>query len=171
MPDTTGDGFSVKYTVRKQVLIPIDFFKYRHLLRLREKDGKRFVFDPIRQKDILLQPEEWVRQLVILFLIEELKYNRNRFRVELMLKVNQLTRRCDVLIYDHKMSPWMLIECKSAEVPLSQAVFDQIARYNLPLKVPFLLVTNGLSTCCCSMNYQDNTYEFIPQLPPWPMDA
>ena len=76
-----------------------------------------------------------------------------------------MTKRADILVHDQNGGPWLLIECKSPKVAVTQDVFDQTARYNLSLKVPFLMVSNGLVTYCCSMDYVENTWAFMADLP------
>lgn len=114
---------------------------------------------------MVLQPEEIVRQLTLLYLIEEKKYNRNRIRAEKLLHVNDLRKRCDILIYDTEVNPLLLVECKAARVKITQDTFKQIAWYNMPLKVKYLVVTNGLQTYCCEMDYDKHTYQFLPEIP------
>ncbi len=111
----------------------------------REVDGQRTqIFDAFRNKFVALTPEEWVRQHVLSYLQIELGYPKNKIAVELALRVNGLYKRADIVVYDSNMLPWMLVECKAAEVEINQAVFDQAARYNLSMKVPYLVVTNGM---------------------------
>ena len=137
-------------------------------LQTRHAGGQRQVFDPIRRKWLVLAPEELVRQLLLLYLIQEKGYSPNRIGVEKMLVVNTLTRRCDILVYAGDMAPWMLIECKAPAVPISQATFDQVARYNLPLRVPYLAVSNGRETYCCAMDYERSSYAFLDLFPGFP---
>ena len=137
-------------------------------LKTRTHEGRRQVFDTIRRKWLVLLPEEHVRQLLLLYLVQKLEYSPNRIGIEKMLIVNTLTRRCDVLIYSGDMDPWMLIECKAPSVPITQATFDQVARYNMPLKVPYLAVTNGIQTFCCELDYENSSYTFLEALPEFP---
>ncbi len=146
----------------------IDFLHFRDRLQTRRQEGKTWLWDPIRKKHLVLLPEELVRQLVIQYLIEDRQYNRNRISIEKGLKVNELQKRCDILVYRPDLSPLLLVECKAPEVPLSQATFEQIARYNLPLKVDFLLVTNGIHSYCCAMDYQSESFEFLTEIPLYP---
>lgn len=139
-------------------------------LKTRTAKGQRQVFDLIRRKWLVMGPEELVRQLLLLYLVREKGYSPNRIGIEKMLVVNTLTRRCDILIYAGDMSPWMLVECKAPSVPVTQAVFDQVARYNLPLRVPFLAVSNGLQTYCCAMDYEASSYVFLDLLPEFPKE-
>jgi hypothetical protein len=134
-------------------------------LRTERSGGKTHIWDPLRRKQLVLTPEEMVRQLLIYHLIHLEKYNANRISVEKMLKVNSLTKRCDLLIYDQHFLPWMLVECKAPSVKISEATFRQIAIYNLPLRVPYLLVCNGPETYCCAMDYERSTYQYLHALP------
>ena len=148
--------------------MPLPLLEYRQLLDTRTNGGKPQILDPVRRKWVAMTPEETVRQLLLLYLLREKAYSPNRIGVEKMLVVNTLNRRFDVLVYAPDMSPWMLIECKAPSVPVTQAVFDQIARYNLPLRVPYLLVSNGLQTYCCAMDYKAESYHFLENLPDFP---
>jgi len=145
--------------------IDIDYSLFKNQLSLKKEAGKTFIFDPIRKKHLVLLPEEFVRQLVLQYLLLDRKYNKNRVRIEQGLKVNELSKRCDILIYDEDLSPFLLVECKSAKVKITQKTFEQIAHYNLPLQVKYLLVTNGLQSFCCEMDYKNQTYYFLSEIP------
>lgn len=147
------------------MLLDIDYTLYRDKLQLKKEQGKTFIFDPIRKKHLVLLPEELVRQLVLQFLILNRNYNKNLIRTEQGLKVNELSKRCDILIYDEHFSPFLLVECKSSKIAITQKTFEQIARYNLPLKVKYLLVTNGIQSFCCEMDYEAQSYSFLPEVP------
>lgn len=146
-------------------MIAVDYTVYADRLKLKKQANQRLLFDCIRQKYLVLQPEELVRQLVIHYLLAEKKCNRNRIAIEKMLKVNGMTKRCDILIFQHDMQPWLLIECKAPSVPLSEATFRQVAVYNLPLQVDYLMVTNGQTTYCCKMDYEEKTFHFLSEIP------
>lgn len=146
-------------------MIEIDLLAKQDDLRVKTEDGKRYLFDPIRKKWLVIQPEELVRQLMILYLIEELHYNKNRINIEMGLQVNDLQKRCDILVYDDHMSPFLLVECKAPDVNINQSTFRQIAAYNLPLKVPYLLVTNGRVNYCCRMDYEKEEFNFVNRIP------
>ncbi len=145
--------------------LPINFLPYQTDLKVKKEQGKRYVFCTIRKKYLVLQPEELVRQLTIEYLVADRKYKRNSIHVERGLTVNGLTRRSDILIYDADVNPYLLVECKAPKVKITQVVFDQIARYNLTLKVKYLLVTNGIDSFCCAMNYADQSYRFLTEVP------
>lgn len=146
-------------------MIQLDFLKYQPRLKLKTENNQKKVWDPVRSKWLVFTPEESVRQLLLIFLMEELRYQKNFIAIEKNIKVNSLTRRFDLLVYDKTQKPFLLVECKSPEIPVNQSAFHQIAWYNMPLKVPYLLVTNGLATYCCSMNYEQETFEFLDQIP------
>ena len=146
-------------------MIKIDFTKYKNSLKIQQKEGKPYIFDPIRKKYLVLTPEEFVRQLFVLYLIEERDFNKNRIAIEKLIIVNELRKRGDIIIYNKAMQPFLLVECKAASVPIDEKTFKQIAWYNMPLKVEYLVVTNGLSTYCCSMDYENDSYKFLNKIP------
>ncbi|MFK7980633.1 MAG: type I restriction enzyme HsdR N-terminal domain-containing protein [Saprospiraceae bacterium] len=145
--------------------LAIDFLQFQPDLKVKKEGKQRFIFCVIRKKYLVLQPEELVRQLTIQYLIAHRKYNRNSIHVERGLTVNGLYRRTDIIVYDENIEPYLLVECKRPKVKITQAVFDQIARYNLTLKVKYLLVTNGIDTFCCAMNYEAQAYRFLEAVP------
>lgn len=145
--------------------ILIDYIKFKPSLKLKKEKDKRYIFCSIRKRYLVLQPEELVRQLTIAHLVNIQKFKKNSIHVERGLMVNGLYRRSDIIIYDQNATPYLLVECKAPKIKLTQAVFDQIARYNLTLKVQYLLVTNGIDTFCCKMNYADQSYRFLSEVP------
>ncbi len=147
--------------------IDINFTRFRESVQLKKEGQKTFIFDPIRKKYLVLAPEEFVRQMVIQYLIQEKMYPKTRIGVEKGLKVNSLAKRCDLLIHTQAMSPLLLVECKAPKVTINEKAFEQIARYNLPLQVKYLLVTNGLSTYCCKMDYVAQSFTFLDKIPSW----
>ena len=106
------------------------------------------VFDPVRRRWVRLTPEEAVRQQTIRELHELCGYPLELMQVEAAITLNGLTKRCDIVVYDHNVRPWMIVECKKESVPLTQKVVDQACRYNLVLQVPYLLLTNGRERIC-----------------------
>lgn len=123
------------------------------------------VFDNIRRKFIVLTPEEWVRQHVVHYLLAEKHYPKSLINVEKMLKVNGLTKRYDVVVFNPDGSIKILVECKAPDVAISQTVFDQIARYNLVMDAEFLMVTNGLNHYFCRTDFEAKQYIFLKSLP------
>lgn len=146
-------------------MIDLNLMKYKEHLQLKRQDGTRKIWDPVRKKWLVLQPEELVRQLLLQYLLLEKGYNRNRIRMEKGLQVNELDKRCDLLVFDEKIRPFLLAECKAPHVPVGQEVFEQIAWYNTALTVPFLLVTNGIDSYCCAIDYATRTYTFLQEVP------
>ncbi|MFK8104847.1 MAG: type I restriction enzyme HsdR N-terminal domain-containing protein [Saprospiraceae bacterium] len=150
------------------MLITINYLAFQDQLKLKSAEGKSWIFDPLRRKYLVAGPEELVRQLVIFYFIQQLAYNKNRIKVEMGLKVNTLARRCDILVYDNSVQAFLLVECKAPKVDITQATFEQIARYNMPLQVPFLMVTNGIKTYCCQIHYDTQSFTFLDHIPPYP---
>jgi len=110
-------------------------------------------------------PEEWVRQHLVMYLHNELGYPLGLIAIEKGVKVHSLSRRVDILLYNNSGEPMVLIECKAPEIKINQNVFDQVARYNIPLKVPYLVVSNGLENYCCSIDFVEEQYSFIKNIP------
>jgi type I site-specific restriction endonuclease len=114
---------------------------------------------------VALTPEEWVRQNFLLYLIEEKKMPRNLMRVEMSLKLNSMSKRCDIVVYSTTGEPLLAVECKAPSVAITQKVFEQIARYNLCLKVPYLAVTNGVQHYFCKLAPDGQNYIFQNEIP------
>ena len=127
--------------------------------------GKTEIFDSVRKKYIMLTPEEWVRQQFIQFLIHEKSYPPSLILIEKGLTVNRLKKRFDAVIYSNNGEPIMLLEFKSPQVKINQKAFQQIANYNLQLKVSYLIVSNGLNHYCCKMDYQNQRFSFLDDIP------
>jgi type I site-specific restriction endonuclease len=134
-------------------------------IRLRETDGRREVFDMVRNRFVALTPEEWVRQHFIQYLHEVLLYPVELMQVEGAISLNGMTRRCDIVVYDEDVKPLIIVECKKETVPLSQKVIDQACRYNLVLQVPFLCITNGKQQLCCKVDFAKKCLNTISELP------
>lgn len=133
--------------------------------RFKNSENKVSIFDAIRKKFIILTPEEWVRQHVIQFLMNEKKYPKSLINVEKVLNVNGLRKRYDVVVYNSDGSILILIECKAPQVAICQSTFDQIAQYNMTLKSEYLMVTNGLNHYFCQMDFSNEKYLFLTELP------
>lgn len=137
----------------------------RYSFRFKSSENKQQIFDIIRKKFVSLLPEEWVRQHVIHFLTIDKKYPTSLINVEKTLSLNGLKKRYDVVVYNPDGSIHILVECKSPNITISQVVFDQIARYNLKMQAEYLIVTNGLDHFYCKMNYEEEKYSFLRQIP------
>ena len=133
--------------------------------RFKNSENKVSIFDEIRKKFILLTPEEWVRQHVVQFLLQDKKYPKSYINVEKLIKINDLSKRYDGVVFQPNGDIFLLIECKAPQVPISQQTFDQIARYNLVLKAKYLMVTNGLNHYFCQMDFENEKYVFLKELP------
>ncbi len=140
-------------------------------LRVKEEDGRNMIFDSVRKKFIVLTPEEWVRQNFIMFLMHEKSVPASLLSIEKGLKLNKTQKRTDIVVYDRSGHPSLIVECKAPSVKITQAVFEQIARYNLTLKGRFLVVTNGLEHYCCQMFHEEHRYEFCQNIPNFSMYA
>ena len=136
-----------------------------YLFRFKNSENKVLIFDEIRKKFVALTPEEWVRQHVVKFLLEEKKYPKSYINVEKNIKINGLTKRYDIVVFNPDGSIFLLVECKAPEVSITQNVFDQIARYNLKLNAQYLMVTNGLNNYFCQMDFENEKYVFLKELP------
>jgi type I site-specific restriction endonuclease len=137
----------------------------QYSFRTREKAGKKLIFDDFRRKWVALNPEEWVRQNFSRYLTEEKHFPASLVAIERTLRINQHDFRTDVVLFSKSGNPLVVVECKATEVKISQQVFDQIARYNLDLRVSYLIVTNGLVHYCCKFDQQQLTYTFLPEIP------
>ncbi len=133
--------------------------------RFKNSENKVVIFDEIRKKFIQLTPEEWVRQHVVHHFIYEKKYPKSLINVEKQIQVNGQTKRYDVVVYHPDGRLRILVECKAPGVSITQATFDQIARYNTALRADFLMVTNGLNHYFCQMDFEQEQYRFITELP------
>lgn len=133
--------------------------------RFKNSENKTYIFDEIRKKFVVLTPEEWVRQNTLQYLIQEKKYSKSFINVEKLVKVNRINKRYDIVVFNPDGSIFLLIECKAPEIQISQQTFDQIARYNLALKATFLMVTNGLNHYFCQMDFENEKYLFLKDLP------
>ncbi len=133
--------------------------------RVKNSENKTSIFDVVRKKFIVLTPEEWVRQHVVHFLITDKNYPLSLINVEKVIKVNGTIKRYDVVVYNSDGSIHLLVECKAPKIKITQQVFDQIARYNLTLKGNYQMVTNGLFHYYCQIDYENEAYHFIPELP------
>ena len=132
--------------------------------RFKNSENKVLIFDIIRKKFVVLQPEEWVRQNCIHYLINDKKYPKSLINVEKELKVNGLKKRYDVVVFKPNGNIQLIIECKAPSIAITQTTFDQIARYNLTLNADFLMVTNGLNHYYCQMDFETEQYNFLTDI-------
>lgn len=133
--------------------------------KITERNGKRLIFDTLRRKYVALTPEEWVRQHVVQFLINYKGYPKGLLANEVQVALNGTRKRCDTVVYDTSLKPRMIVEYKAPSVEITQAVFDQITRYNMVLHVEYLLVSNGIQHYCCWIDYTTGQYHFLQEIP------
>ena len=114
----------------------------KHDFRLKKEEEKEFIFDEIRKQWLRLTPEEWVRQNFLQYLIITKKYPSSLIAIEKEIKLGELKKRCDIVVYKND-KPWMIIECKEMNVVLTESTIEQILRYNMVMKVDYLIITNG----------------------------
>ncbi len=133
--------------------------------RFKNSENKISIFDTIRKKFVILQPEEWVRQHCVEYLLKEKKYPKTIINVEKKLVVNGLKKRYDIVVFNQDGSIYLMVECKAPNIPINQVTFDQIARYNLSLNATYLMVTNGINHYYCQMDFINERYIFLEDIP------
>lgn len=144
-------------------MLKLNFPEYQ--FRLKNSENKVHIFDVIRKKFVVLQPEEWVRQHLVHYLLLEKKYPKSLINVEKQLDINGLKKRYDVVVFNSDGSIEILIECKAPNITIDQTTFNQIAQYNMNLKAMYLMVTNGLTHFYCKMNFEQEKYSFLTDIP------
>lgn len=132
---------------------------------MREQDGKPQILDPLRKCYVALTPEEWVRQHFVNYLCTSKAFPAALMANEVQIALNGMKRRCDTVVYDKELRPRVIVEYKAPTVKITKDVFAQISRYNLTLKVDYLIVSNGLKHYCCRMDYERNSYTFLQEIP------
>ncbi|MDE6276733.1 MAG: type I restriction enzyme HsdR N-terminal domain-containing protein [Muribaculaceae bacterium] len=135
------------------------------LRRAPDGSGSLLVFDPLRRKWLILTPEEWVRQNFVHYLISAKGYPRELIANEISLHLNGTLRRCDSVVFSRTLRPVAILEYKAPTVAITQKVFDQIARYNIVLEAPCLIVSNGMRHFCCRFDKEKGTYAFLREVP------
>ncbi len=130
-----------------------------------DEEGRPQIYDPFRKRYVRLTPEEWVRQHFARYLCEERGYPCSGMMTEVALKLNRMSRRCDILVYDRKGSPLILVECKAPGVRITEDTFDQAARYNMVFRVSWLIITNGMQHYCCFVDFDKQKVSFVDEIP------
>jgi hypothetical protein len=133
--------------------------------KLKSNEKHTLIFDNLRKKYFVLTPEEWVRQHYVQFLIQEKKYPISLIALEKQLTINNLKKRTDIVVFNTSGNPDIIVECKAPHIKITQETFDQIARYNLKLKANYLIVTNGLEHYYCKMDFENEQYVFLKEIP------
>lgn len=144
-------------------MLPLNLPSYP--VKIQKRNGKNVIFDPLRQKYVALTPEEWVRQHFVHFLSDFKGYPKGLLANEIQLDLNGTKKRCDTVLFNRDLSAKMIVEYKAPNIEITQAVFDQITRYNMVLKVEYLIVSNGIKHYCCKIDYNTMKYTFLPDIP------
>lgn len=137
----------------------------QYALKLKTENEKQFIYDIVRKKYITLGPEEWVRQHILHYLIFDYHFPKSLISVEKKLTLNELTKRTDILLFNHNSTPLLIIECKAPDIILNPKTFEQIAGYNLTLRVPYLWITNGKQNILSKIDHQTSSFSFLKILP------
>lgn len=135
--------------------------------KISTDNGKRYIFDSIRRRNVIITPEEWVRQHFVAFLISHKGVPAGRMGNEVSLLHNGNKRRCDTVIYNNTGQPCAIVEYKAPSITINQNVFDQIVRYNMVLQVEYLIVSNGINHYCCKIDKEAHTCSFLHDIPPY----
>ena len=144
-------------------MLPLNLPSYP--AKIQKRNGKNVIFDPLRQKYVALTPEEWVRQHFVHLLTDFKGYPKGLLANEIQLNLNGTKKRCDTVLFNKDLSARMIMEYKAPNIEITQAVFDQITRYNMVLKVEYLIVSNGMRHYCCKIDYNTMQYTFLPDIP------
>ena len=138
-----------------------------HTFKIREpQQGKEEIWDELRRSWVRLTPEEWVRQNFIQYLLKVQGYPASNMAVERMIRLGELNKRFDLLVFDRNAQPWMMVECKAIEERLDQRVLWQVLRYNMALPVKHLVITNGEE--CHAFIKGATDFETLDVFPSWP---
>jgi hypothetical protein len=140
-------------------MLQLNFPNYT--FKIKNIENEDYIFDEIRKKYIKLTKEEWVRQNCVNFLVKEKKFPQVLINVEKTLKINKLSKRYDIVVYNSDGSIKLLVECKSPEIKITQKTFDQIAIYNMSLNADLLMITNGINHYYCKIDYENQCYKLI----------
>lgn len=141
----------------------LNFPEYEYSFKSVNK--QKYVFDRFRNKYVVLTPEEWVRQNLANYLCLNRKVPSSLIALEHSIEINTLKKRCDLVVFNKYGSPLLIAECKAPDVKINQEVFDQISVYNLALKVPYLLVSNGLDHYFCKIDLENKQFGFMDNIP------
>ena len=142
-----------------------NLLRFSDSLKIKNIDGTQKIWDPIRKKYLIKQEEEFVRQLVLQYFLQDKKWSPKLIKVEKEILVGSSKRRFDIVLYKDATQAKILIECKSPKHGINQQTFDQITDYNLTLKIPFLIVTNGIESHLLKVNFEKRNYQHIKIIP------
>lgn len=133
--------------------------------KIKTENGKEFIFDVIRKQWVALTPEEWVRQNFLQYLLQVKKYPGALIAVEKEIRLGELVKRCDIVIYDNTATPLLMTECKAMEIAITAAAAEQILRYNISLPVKYLVITNG--SYCFAFERTGKDFQPLMEIPEW----
>lgn len=142
-------------------MIRIDF--PNHQFRIKNEEGKEFIFDELRKVWLRLTGEEWVRQNFLQYLVQVKKYPASLVAVEKEIMLGELKKRFDILVYDRTHKPWLMVECKGMDIPLNDEVLQQVLRYNIAVPVPYMVITNGAH--CAGFHRSNGQLQAVSELP------
>lgn len=148
---------------QRQCMQDLNFPKFS--FRIKNSENNTLIYDEIRKKFVVLQAEEWVRQNCLKYLIEHKKFPKSHINIEKTLTINGLKKRYDIVVFKPNGDIFLIVECKAYSIGISQATFDQIARYNLALNADYLMITNGINHYYCKMDYVSKSYDFLKDIP------
>jgi hypothetical protein len=137
----------------------------QYSFRITGKEGSEMILDQVRRKFVKLTPEEWVRQNFVQYLINVGKYPPGLLGIEVLFRMNKLKRRVDILVHDRAGKPVMIVECKEPDIRIDEKVFEQIVTYNIGLRVPYIVVTNGMVHYACKIDPKEPKFEFLLVIP------
>lgn len=128
-------------------------------------ESKNYIFDLIRKKYLILTPEEWVRQNLVRYFINDLNYPKGLIKTESSLKYNNLKKRSDILIFNNDMTHFLVVECKSYKLKLNKSHLSQSAMYNKIYKSKYVMISNGLDHIVCKYDWNNDSFEFMKSIP------
>jgi hypothetical protein len=143
----------------KQLNLPTYSFK------MKSESDLEYIYDQFRKKYVRLTSEEWVRQNFAYYLMAEKSYPASRMMLEKSLKINKMSKRCDILVCNDNGFPIVMIECKSPDISIGQSTFEQVSVYNIAFHVEYLIITNGLQHFCCRVNFENRSVSFMNEIP------
>ncbi|MBS1511413.1 MAG: type I restriction enzyme HsdR N-terminal domain-containing protein [Bacteroidetes bacterium] len=142
-------------------MIKIDYPSFN--FRIQNQEGRETIFDPFRKIWVALTPEEWVRQNFLQYLVQVKQYPAALIAVEKQIKLGDINKRFDIVVYNTASQPWMIIECKEMNTPLNQSVLNQVLTYNITMQVPYLVITNG--SYCMAFQCAENELRQLGEIP------
>lgn len=154
-----AQNLKISKTMSKQFGLPL------FAAKVRERNGKKQIFDVVRRRYVALTPEEWVRQHFVNYLITKREYPKEIIANEVAIRLHNTSKRCDTVVYGAYMEPLAVVEYKAPTVEITPKVFSQILRYNMTLHAKCLMVSNGIKHICCLMDYENEAYRFLAEIP------